>query len=193
MDEKTRARAEALSNVLRLEIITVLLRGPASASEIAEEIEVPADKVRHQLRRLRDQGFVDEVDTRYRRGTVEKFYMALDGEVALDNDERTELPEYLKRTVDAGLVQIIFRQALRALRAGTMSASRDATLVNFPMAVDAEGWDELAALHDETLERLQGVRDRNRERLRVSGEDPIPTTSVAMLFALPTSTRSVES
>lgn len=190
MDERARVRANAMSHVLRLEIIAVLLRGPASASELSEEIEVPVEKVRFQIRRLRDQGFIAEAGMRQRRGTVERYYAAFDGEMVLDQEERAELPEHVKRALDASLLKVIFRESLRAFNAGTMSARYDATLAHFPMSVDAQGWDELVALHDETLERLQTVKDKNTKRLAASGEKAIPTSSVAMLFANPSSVES---
>jgi DNA-binding transcriptional ArsR family regulator len=185
MDNRALDRADAMSHVLRLEVLTVLFRGQASAAEVAAALDVPVDKIRYQLRRLREQGFIDEVAGRQRRGTVERFYVTLDREVVVQRDELAELPEEVRRSLDAHLLKVIFRESLRALTAGTMSARDDAATVRFPMSVDAQGWSELAALQVEVFERMQTVKDESQTRLRASGEEPIHASSVLMLFEQP--------
>jgi len=178
-------KGEAMSHELRVAVLAILRRGPASAGEIASLLELPAGSIRHQLRRLLADGLIEPSSEAKRRGVVERFFVATDDALVLSRDEFAELPPDLRRRVDLQLIRLSFEEARRALAGGTLSARDDSALTHVPLRLDERGWAELAALHLETFNRVQQIGKECRRRLDKSKEAGLHATSILMLFEVP--------
>jgi DNA-binding transcriptional ArsR family regulator len=180
-----RTRIEALSHELRLMIAMVLCVQPASAGEIAEELGEPADKIRYQLRKLRDAGLIEVSEERRRRGVVERIYVAREEEMDFTFEEAVLVPEKVRSQFALHLLRVIFRTSVDALSKGAM-VEKERTLVSMvPMRVDLRGWEELTRLHRETLDRTLELKAESARRLEESGDPSIPATSVLLWLKNP--------
>ncbi|MFJ4225612.1 ArsR/SmtB family transcription factor [Microbacterium sp. NPDC089695] len=81
LDEPEVIRA-ALSPVRRT--LLAHLREPASASRLAEILDLPRQRVNYHLKELEKAGLVDLVEERRRRGFVERVFRARDEAVVVD-------------------------------------------------------------------------------------------------------------
>jgi putative molybdopterin biosynthesis protein len=68
--------AKVLGDRRRLAILRLLMRNPATLSQLGRELKHHPAKVRHHLKLLEDAGFVELVSTNIVRGFVEKYYQA---------------------------------------------------------------------------------------------------------------------
>jgi DNA-binding transcriptional ArsR family regulator len=181
-----RVRIEALSHELRLRIALVLSVQPASASEIAKELGEPADKVRYQLRTLRDAGLVEVSEERRRRGVVERIYVACEEKMDFTYEEAVLVSEKVRSQFALHLLRVIFRSSVDALSKGAM-VEKERTLVSMvPMRVDLRGWEELTRLHRDTLDRTLELKGESTRRLEEGAEPSIRATSVLLWLKDPT-------
>ncbi len=73
---KDEARAEALLNPLRMQILK-LAREPASATEIAGKLSMPRQRVNYHVRRLAERGLLRRAGRQRKRNMVEQRYVAV--------------------------------------------------------------------------------------------------------------------
>lgn len=81
--------------------------------------------------------------------------------------------------------QTFFSRSRQALGAGTLDARTDSHLTWVPLALDEEGWSELAEDLQWLRERAFEIKAEAAERLRQSGAEPIHTTFAAAGFEGP--------
>ncbi|MFN2188867.1 MAG: substrate-binding domain-containing protein [Candidatus Promineifilaceae bacterium] len=68
--------AKTVGDPRRLAILRLLMRGPATLSQLGRELDDHPAKVRHHLKLLEEAEFVELVSTNIVRGFVEKYYQA---------------------------------------------------------------------------------------------------------------------
>jgi DNA-binding transcriptional ArsR family regulator len=74
-DIETTARLfHGLGHAVRLRVILALEAGPLSPSQLDERLGVGLSLVAYHVRALRDDGFLELVETRAARGSIESFY-----------------------------------------------------------------------------------------------------------------------
>lgn len=67
---------KVLGDQRRLNILRLLMRGPATLTQLGRELDAHPAKVRHHLKLLEEAGFIEFTSTRVVRGFVEKYYIA---------------------------------------------------------------------------------------------------------------------
>jgi molybdate-binding protein/DNA-binding HxlR family transcriptional regulator len=67
---------KVLGDSRRLDILRLLMRAPATLTQLGKELNAHPAKVRHHLKLLEKAGFVELVSTNIVRGFVEKYYIA---------------------------------------------------------------------------------------------------------------------
>ncbi|HYH52945.1 MAG TPA: helix-turn-helix domain-containing protein [Solirubrobacterales bacterium] len=182
-DKSIIARIDGLSHPLRLAIITAVDQRPASATEIAQAIDEPVDKIRYQLRGLVAAGLVRVAEERKNRGVLERFYVARVEAMYFDEEELRDVPVEKKDKMSATFLKVAFREAVSSLAAGTMTD--DSMVIRTPLRLDEQGWNELIRIHREAFEKVAAVKGRSEERLRESGGPMIPAVSVLLFFEMP--------
>jgi DNA-binding transcriptional ArsR family regulator len=181
-EKASSAMVDAMGHPVRMRVLAVIAEEPgASAQEISERIGEPVDKIRYQLRQLREAGLVTLTEERARRGVVERFYRVA-GDIILDAEDISNLSSAKRMRISTEILKLIFSDVSAALRAGTLDARDEHCMVRVPAQLDSEGWLEMAAVHLRALDEVEQVRDRSEERLRGSAEEPIPAMSTLLCY-----------
>lgn len=102
--EESEAVFSALASDTARAIYRSLYEDPATASDVAEEIDTSVQNVRYHLEKLEDAGLIDEVDTWYSsRGNEMSVYAAVNEAliVAGDRHQQSELRSLFKTSAGA--------------------------------------------------------------------------------------------
>jgi DNA-binding transcriptional ArsR family regulator len=178
-----REKLAASSDPLRQALLTELSHGPASASDLAEVLEVDPARVRYQIRRMREVGLVELVGETRRLGPRENLYSADPSDCVLDDADLTHLsPAEIEQAI-AGFVRLMFRES-RELIATPPREDREDSLARVPLSFDEKGWGEAVQVHRQLLAEMLEVRERSIRRLEQSGEESLSTLAMILFFNL---------
>ena len=166
------AMAIAMSHPLRVRIIYAM-NSPSrciSATDIAEESGIDVKRLSYHMRELATLGFIEQVDERPVRGSVEKIYAPIKSLEAWAQ-EYLDMPPAMKQVLAAN----VLRHGVYALGAatdhGTFGARDDSILGQDTFRTDEQGAKEALAILDDTLKALIEVREKAKDRLTETGED----------------------
>jgi DNA-binding transcriptional ArsR family regulator len=109
-DRRALERVNAIVHRPRQRIMAILVQRPASAAELAAELGLEADAVRYQLRRLQGWGMIEESESRQRRGTLERYYVARDSELLFDDEEVSRLDIGVNNRLAIDILRTGFQQ-----------------------------------------------------------------------------------
>jgi DNA-binding transcriptional ArsR family regulator len=169
-----------LTDTVRVMIFSMLFKHPASAAEIASRLDLPVDKVRYHLRRLREAGAIEAVRDEPRRGVVQR-YFAFKRPFFLSDEDYAGLTLKQKRALNAGLLRLGFTEAARALVARASDRSDDC-LARTEIEVSEEGWKELTAIHREAIAKVMELEARESKRPKDAGGRSFRATSLLICF-----------
>lgn len=170
---------------LRSAVVDCLVLGPATAVELAQELDVPVERIRYQLKRLRRAGIVSVHAERWRRGAVEHIYVADYRQLVFPEEgagshvatrHRRQIPQSLRS---------IFKEALEATHAGSFHKRDDCGIVRIPVRLDRRGFREVHEIFEAAVRDLFDVRDKSGSRLSRSGGRARAATAVLLLFEMP--------
>jgi DNA-binding transcriptional ArsR family regulator len=165
--------ARALSHPLRGHILATLGDRIASPNEIAREIEIDARDLNYHFKVLVEVGMIGLVRRERRRGVWEHFYELEQPVLYLDDLAWKRMPQEIRTSASASLLQIVVDEAVEALRAGTFNA-RDSHQSRTAMILDEQGYDKLTKLMDETLAKVLEIREACAKDLARTGRQGIP-------------------
>ena len=175
----TQQLAKALAHPLRVRILSSLQKGISSPNQLSQELGEPLGNVSYHVKTLLEYDCVELVKTEPRRGAVEHFYRAT--ERAFFNDaDWAKIPASARKGIHGVILQAIGQEATEAMVAGKVDARIDSHVTQSTLLLDEQGWSEIAALLDETLNRANEIAEESASRLAEEKSDPI-TTSLAML------------
>ena len=174
--------AKALEHPIRIEIISVLQTGPSSPTRIQRELEhVSLNLVSHHMKVLKELGFVELAETVSKRGAKEHIYRLARSPV-ISAEAWSELTPKMRLPVTMTNLRMISNDLARSLGAGLFDELPDVHLSRSPLKLDREGWAEVVALLEQTLDEVIEIGARNSERLEASGEPPTTATVAIMHF-----------
>lgn len=162
--------AKAFAHPLRVQILIILNERVASPNLLAQELDQSLNLVAYHVRVLEKYDCIELVDTKQRRGATEHFYRATRRQF-LSDKEWSRLPEALRPGVSSAMLKAVFQDIEEAAGAGTLDEVDDLHLSRTPMVVDRQGWDDVAGLLGETLDRVLEIQAESSARLAASGED----------------------
>ncbi|MFL5872206.1 MAG: helix-turn-helix domain-containing protein [Solirubrobacterales bacterium] len=174
-------KLSVLGNSLRLAIVSRLTLQPATAAEVAEELDQPAEKVRYHLRWLRNRDLVDVEEKVSRRGRLQNVYSADPRKHLIQRGELNGVAGRRFDLAQARLLRLMFREAIDAARAGIYDNRPEHTLLRVLLPLDEKGWEEATAIHDRVTEEVLAVREESQVR-QEAGEEQAILTRVATLF-----------
>jgi predicted ArsR family transcriptional regulator len=166
------AMAIAMSHPLRVRILYAM-NSPerrCSATDIAEESGIDVKRLSYHMRELATLGFVEQVDERPVRGSLEKIYAPIKGVEAWAL-EYLALPSALKRTLAANVLSYGVNALGAAIDKGTFDARDDSMLGQDTFWTDERGAKEALTVLDEALKSLVGIRENAKARLAETGEE----------------------
>jgi DNA-binding transcriptional ArsR family regulator len=179
------ALAKALSHPLRMRILTILGQRVASPVELATELDVPLNNLSYHVRTLLDLGCIELVRTEPRRGTLEHFYRAIERPI-ISADEWSAIPLNVRRAIADGVLTQIAKDLKTAAARGGFDRS-DVHLTRTPLAIDEQGWDELAELTGDLLEKALEIQAAAAGRIadrKKAGEDEADTFTATLSMLL---------
>jgi hypothetical protein len=158
---------KALAHPLRIKILEILTERIASPTRISGDLDTGLSHVAYHTRELDKCGCLDLVGTAQRRGATEHFYKASPHSFIGDRIWR-RVPRALLGGVSGAALQSFMDRAVAALEAGTIDGREDTTLSWMPVLLDEQGWDEVKATMEETVNKVLAMQAESRERLAKS-------------------------
>ena len=174
---------KALTHPLRWRILELLNRGISSPREIAEELGAKLGDVGYHVRRLHELGVIELVRTEQRRGAIKHFYKA-NSRAMLDNEHWARLPKSARRQLQGQMLDAIWSHVRKAIR--LRGFDRDDAHVSFTtFELDEEGYADMVALVDETLDRAMGIQAEVIGRRADGADGATVKTELVQLHFLP--------
>ena len=161
--------AKAFAHPLRVQILIILNERVASPNLLAKELDQSLNLVAYHVRVLEKYDCIEMVDTKQRRGATEHFYRAIRRQF-LSDSEWARMPESLRPGLSGAMLKALFDDVEEAVSKGTFDEIEDRHLSRTPMVVDKQGWDEVAGLLSDTLDRVLAIQAEASERLANSDE-----------------------
>jgi DNA-binding transcriptional ArsR family regulator len=179
------ALRDIVCHPLRVQALTVLTERKASVAELAVDLGADKGTLAYHVKKLREAGAVEVVETRKTRGPDEHFFRAVQrpliSEAETAEMPATELVEWLER-----ILALILADTTASLQSGIFIRRPDHNFIRFPTTVDEEGWAELGEVLHRALDEAMDIEARSAARML---EDPdsvsIPARFVSMLFEMP--------
>lgn len=168
----TMAMAMAMSHPLRVRILYAM-HSPerrCSATDIADESGVDVKRLSYHMRELAAMGFVEQVDERPVRGSLEKIYAPSKRLEAWDM-EWSSMPSSLRQILAASALKIGVSALGAAINKGTFDARDDSMLGQDTFWADERGAQEALAILDGALRDLLEVGENAKARLAEAGEE----------------------
>jgi Predicted transcriptional regulators len=180
-----RALVDTVGHRVRYAIFRILTERPASATELADLLSQPRSTVGDQLRNLIANGLVESAGEKARRGTTERFYRVAPSARWLDDEVTGRLDPRHKRRTAVRVAREAATDTFSALESDRLDHRDDWCVGSSRIAVDPQGWKELADLHRRTLEEVERIREESAGRLGNKAEDQLRAISWVMLLELP--------
>lgn len=171
---------KAMAHPLRMRLLTLLNQRVASPSELAKELGEPLGNVSYHVRILAELGCLELVRTTPRRGAVEHHYRALTRPWFKARDW-ARLPKPARRAISDAVLAQVWDDTAAAVEAGTFDSRANRRLLRTTLVLDDEGWDDVAALLDETLDRVLEIQAEAAARLG-SADAPEPSGSSRLVL-----------
>lgn len=179
--------AWALSNSLRARVLIELNLRDLSPSRFVEEVGGEITAVSREFRKLRDRGFAEVVERRHDGGRkgLETIYRAL-VRTFFDGPTWAALPRFVREDLTGNSIDFYVTRIRESIGTGNFDREDDRHFSWTAPSVDREGWEEIQGRLDEVLELIGEVEARSAERMKQSGEEPIPMTVGLAGFRSPT-------
>jgi predicted ArsR family transcriptional regulator len=173
--------AAAMSHPTRIHTMCVLVERSASPREIAAEIGEPLNNVTYHVNQLLKLGCIEPDRTEPAGGgrVLEHFYRAT-RHTYFDGDAWDDLAPKAKIGVINTVMRIISEDIGKAMAHGTFYARDDIHVSRSPMALDEEGWQEVADLLKQTTSEMMEIESRVAERCD-DGDPPAIRAKVEIL------------
>lgn len=175
---------KALSHPTRVKIFAILSERVASPAEMCEEIGESIGNTGYHCRALVGFGLIELVDERPVRGAVEHFYRAVERPF-FDDDCWAEFKPATKKAISGYGIDLIFRDAARALKADTFDSRPERHLSRTPMVLDLQGFFNVAKIQNDALDAILAEQAASVERRNKSGEEGVHVVASMVSFEMP--------
>jgi hypothetical protein len=165
--------AFALSHPIRVGALRIFNEREASVSQVARELRENAKKVGNHIRALLDHGCIEWTRTDQKRGADEHFYRVSTRRREVSPTEWERMGLKGRSRISANEFLAATAEGLAAIRSGKMDMRLDRHLGFRATDLDEQGWNELAALLEETAHRADQIEHSARSRSGIS-ETSVP-------------------
>jgi DNA-binding transcriptional ArsR family regulator len=173
---------KAMWHPTRVRALTILTERVASPKEIAAEIGEPVvGNVSHHVNALAEDGLVELVDTKQRRGATEHFYRG----TVLPAYASEEWEQSEREEVSKLILQLFLHDVSEAVEAKTFDTHPERHLSRSPLFLDRQGFLDLAADQDRACERAQEIQAESDARRLESGEEGSRVIGMMASFTMP--------
>jgi hypothetical protein len=173
---------KALAHPIRWRVLVALDGGrTASPVELADELGEGLALVSYHVRKLHELECLELVETRPVRGAVEHFYRAV-VRPWYDDQVWSELTLAERWGISGAALDAIGQDIRSAASAGTIDSRPDRHISRSPLALDDEGWSELATRLDALLEDAQAIAAASLSRIAAGDTEPAPLRARLMML-----------
>jgi predicted ArsR family transcriptional regulator len=168
----TMAMAVAMSHPLRVRILYGM-HSPErrrSATDIAEETGIDVKRISYHMRELATMGFIEQVDERPVRGSLEKIFAPIKRLEAWDL-EYSSMPSTLKQILSASVLKLAVYALGAAIDDGTFDTRDDAMIGQDTILTDERGATEAMQILDQAVKSLLEIQADAKARLAETGEE----------------------
>jgi DNA-binding MarR family transcriptional regulator len=167
--------------------------GSASAKEIAAALSVPQSSVGEQLRRLSAEGLLELLETKHRRGAVERYYRWTSRGFEIDKEEAEQVPEKAARQIVMTVIRLFLSNAKAALAAAEWTpAQSDSFWNSISIRTDLQGMRELSKIHQKAAADINRARAQIHARVNEEESETVLLSSSIFLFQVPEDPESPE-
>jgi predicted ArsR family transcriptional regulator len=165
----------ALGHPLRARALGIFNERTCSPKEIANELDVPVNKLSYHVNVLKRCECIELVSTAQRRGATEHYYRGTTR--SFFNDKIwDQLSPAAKSGISIAGLKMIVDGAQAAVAAGTFDSRSDRHLSSTPVVVDDQGWTDVAAMLAANLERLIEIQAESAARLAAAKAEGFSAT-----------------
>jgi DNA-binding transcriptional ArsR family regulator len=181
--------ADALLSRPRTRILHELRdRGPMSAIGLARALGLPQSTVNEHVKKLHEQGLLEETEILRRRNAVERVVRPTDASQWMDGEDWEALPAAHKRRLVANTFAAFEHWLSRAIESTEGDFSVDSVWAASIYSLDPRGLAELVALHRRTLTEAAQITAAAAARRPQSAEAWIRVCQAQFLFEMPEET-----
>jgi AcrR family transcriptional regulator len=159
------ANLVALSDVEGARLTTYLSHGPVSFAELVEALPQSRKEIEARLSELEELGVVKMIE----EGAEGDDRVYVSGWPVLGTEEWKLREQGEREQQSEEIGRAVQKEVAEAFAAGTFDARTDRFLVRLPMWLDEEGWEELTATLDGSLEACLAIQERVKGRLQEEG------------------------
>lgn len=156
--------AKALGHPRRVAILECLnSNGPMAPVEVSHRIGAELSNLSYHFRVLAKGGLIEEVGRERIRGSVKTTYRAT-ARALLGDEAWSNLSPTTRAGISATMFGVLATRASDALQTGTFDSKDNRHLSVSTIAVDQEGWDEVAEMLAAIFKRLDEIEAESRKR-----------------------------
>lgn len=163
------ALSYAISDRLRIEILTILNEGDRNRYELAASMGEEPEKIKHHLKELLDEGSIELACSKRIGNVMQNYYRAI-RMPSYSADEYAAMPPESRQAIAGVALQGVVTEALSALRAGTIIEDRRSRIAWGCIQADARGRKEITEEQERSWERMQEIEAEALNRVAESGE-----------------------
>jgi len=180
----TQQLAKALAHPLRVRILNSLHEGISSPNQLSQELNEPLGNVSYHVKTLLEYDCVELVKTEPRRGAVEHFYRATERSFFSEEDWR-KIPASARKGISGVILEAIGADSTKALVSGTLDQRPDSHITRSPMQLDDQGWKDVVALLNETLDKAEEIQAETANRVSKEGNETFNARVALLGFEVP--------
>jgi hypothetical protein len=151
--------AETLSRMLqhpiRRRVLLEYMAGPAAPADLARRLDEPLNRIAYHTTVLARHECIELVGTERRRGARTRLYRAAISP-EIDGSDWEQLPVAVRRALTLGVLDQAMDEARRAALNGGFD-DHDAHVTRFPLTLDDEGVEAVAALLRGAFQELAAI------------------------------------
>ena len=156
--------ARALGHPLRVAILECLnSSGPAAPVEVARQLGADLSNLSYHVRVLAEGGLIMPIRKERKRGRVRTIYRST-ARASFSDSAWATLSPATKAEISATAFRVLTTRASDALEAGTFDSKDTRHLSVSTVAVDEEGWDEIADALAAVFHRIDEIQEEARDR-----------------------------
>jgi len=148
---------------------------------LEESLGEPLGNVSYHVKTLLEFDCVELVKTEPRRGAVEHFYRATERAFFSDSDWES-IPASARKGISGAMLAGIGQDATAALGAGTLDSRDESHLSHTPLLVDEKGWQDIAELLEDTLNKALEIQTESANRLAEEKGEGIDAKLAVLYF-----------
>jgi DNA-binding transcriptional ArsR family regulator len=156
--------AKALGHPRRVAILECLnANGPMAPVEVSHRLRAELSNLSYHFRVLAKGGLIEEIGRERIRGSVKTTYRPT-ARALFKDSAWSSLSPASKAGISATAFQVLATRTSEALQTGTFDSHDNRHLSVSTIAVDQEGWDEVAGLLASVFHRLDEIEREAGER-----------------------------